>query len=442
MRSAAAAAAGLWLAAGAVVGLGPGSSQAIIVDGETPENTERPADDPGWDNFCHVIGEGTNLGSAVYIGQRSQLYPNGILLSARHLFPASGPGAIEFRCTNGAEFRVKRGPLRQSYEPLCVWRPGGLYGERGQKPACRLPEAGNLARITDVVLMEPDRDPGLPDLELATAEPPDGTPMLMIGEGNKAGPIVTPCVSSGVVRTSSGYRSAFSDDVPRWGLNRVVFGSYAVFDPDAGDAIPATGDSGGPAFVRDASSGRWKLLGLAYSSIAGSPEQQACIRDPEAPGIGPGAGWSALYNAKRQLASRRWDSDGDGISDFADNCPSVPNPDQWNANHLAIDAVPAGDRFEYAWLHTPIPDYVYGAQEDGATPPVAGNRCDADFDEDGSVSLADLVTFKACVLRRGTQRGPAADPTCAESDMDGSGRVTVGDLRLLRNVFGRNGQGM
>lgn len=442
MRSRTSAAAGLALAASASFLLGSPPGLAIIVDGETPANTRRPPDDPGWDNFCYVIGRGTSSGSAVYIGRRSARFPNGVLLSSRHLFPAAGPGALEFRCNDGARFRVKRVGDAQRYEPLCVWRPGGVYGERSEKPACVFQEGVNLGHITDIALLEPEIDPGAPDLALATLPPADGTPMLMIGEGNRAGSPVHPCVNAGTVVSSIGYSAASSNDVPRWGRNRVVSGRYAIFDPNAGEAIPAIGDSGGPAWIRTAGSPRWKLFGLAYSSIAGSPEQQACMRDASAPGSGPGASWSAIYNGELQIAARGRDSDDDGVSDFLDNCPTVANPDQWNANHVAIDAVPPGDHFEYSWLHAPIPDRVYGAQEDASTPPVAGNRCDGDFDESGTVSVADFRTLQACFLRRDSKRGPAADPDCSESDMDGSGSVGPGDIARFRLVFGKNGQGM
>ncbi len=430
------------LGASALLFLEAPASLAIVVDGETPANTSPPPDDPGWKNFCYLTGEGTSSGSAVYIGRRSARFPNGVLLSSRHLFPASGPGALEFRCNNGARFRVKRVGDAQRYEPLCVWRPGGVDGDRSQQPGCLLPEVGNLGRITDIVLLEPEIDPGAPDLELATQPPADGTPMLMMGEGNRAGSTVQPCVHAGAVLSAVGYAAASSNDVPRWGLNRVVFGSFAIFDPSAGEAIPAIGDSGGPAWIREVGTARWKLFGLAYTSVAGSPEQQACMRDANAPGNGPGASWSAIWNGELQLAARGRDSDDDGVSDFLDNCPTVPNPDQWNANHVAIDAVPPGDHFEYSWLHAPIPDRVYGAQEDGSTPPVAGNRCDGDFDESGRVSVADLKTLQACVKRRGSKPGPAADPKCSESDLNGSGSVGFADVALFRAVFGKNGQGM
>ncbi len=55
------------------------------------------------------------------------------------------------------------------------------------------------------------------------------------------------------------------------------------------------------------------------------------------------------------------DSDGDGVPDDVDNCITAPNPNQEDSD---------GD--------------------------LCGNHCDADYDQDGLVSITDFGTFQVC----------------------------------------------
>jgi hypothetical protein len=65
-----------------------------------------------------------------------------------------------------------------------------------------------------------------------------------------------------------------------------------------------------------------------------------------------------------------------------------------------------------------------------------GNSCDADFDQDGVASMMDFSVFRRCYGRPvPASDGPVADPTCAESDMDGNGVVGIGDFGLLKSEF-------
>ena len=103
--------------------------------------------------------------------------------------------------------------------------------------------------------------------------------------------------------------------------------------------------------------------------------------------------------------------DNDEVQDPVDNCPEA-----WNRSQLDSDG-------------------------DGR-----GNRCDADFDNDGEVGQLDLRMLRHCLRldrhdgRRHpgrpavAQRTPA--PSCAEMDMDGSGSVGRSDLRLFLQQCG------
>ncbi|CAG0985788.1 hypothetical protein MYXO_02120 [Myxococcaceae bacterium] len=58
-----------------------------------------------------------------------------------------------------------------------------------------------------------------------------------------------------------------------------------------------------------------------------------------------------------------------------------------------------------------------------------GNVCDADLNQDRFVGIPDFGIMLPCYLKSvGPGRGPAADPECRESDMDGSGLVDFQDF--------------
>lgn len=99
------------------------------------------------------------------------------------------------------------------------------------------------------------------------------------------------------------------------------------------------------------------------------------------------------------------DTDGDGVDNVLDNCTNVGNASQVDAD---------GDG--------------------------CGNRCDADYDNSGLVTVGDFNTFKTCFPRTvGAAGGPASDPTCTESDMDASGAFSVGDFNDFKNEFSTGG---
>ena len=90
------------------------------------------------------------------------------------------------------------------------------------------------------------------------------------------------------------------------------------------------------------------------------------------------------------------DSDGDGILDSQDNCTTVSNPDQQDAD---------GDAY--------------------------GNRCDGDLNNSGLVTAADLGLLRSVLGEPATN-----SPLTAAADLNGTGTVTAADYAMLRSALG------
>lgn len=90
------------------------------------------------------------------------------------------------------------------------------------------------------------------------------------------------------------------------------------------------------------------------------------------------------------------DPDADGILDGVDNCRSVTNADQLDAD---------GDAY--------------------------GNICDADLNNSGQVTAADFA-----ILRSVVGQNASSSATAARADLNGSGSVTAADFAILRNRIG------
>jgi photosystem II stability/assembly factor-like uncharacterized protein len=100
--------------------------------------------------------------------------------------------------------------------------------------------------------------------------------------------------------------------------------------------------------------------------------------------------WSPGTGIQRSIVPGT-DTDGDQINDLFDNCTNIPNNIQRDTD------------------------------QDGF-----GNLCDADLDNNGFVSFADLNLFRS---RFGT-----SDPN---ADFDGDGSVSFRDLNIFHNLFGQ-----
>lgn len=95
------------------------------------------------------------------------------------------------------------------------------------------------------------------------------------------------------------------------------------------------------------------------------------------------------------------DTDGDGLLDENDNCPTAFNPTQTNS-----DADPHGDACDNCVSRTNT--VQVDSDGDGC-----GNQCDSDFDQTGIVSGGNLGTIIQC-FNTGTV--PPAPAVCDCSD--------------------------
>jgi cysteine-rich repeat protein len=107
------------------------------------------------------------------------------------------------------------------------------------------------------------------------------------------------------------------------------------------------------------------------------------------------------------------DSDGDGVSDAADNCPLTANPGQED-----IDGDGVGDACDNCTLEM-------NADQRDVDGDGIGSICDADFDQNCVVQFQDLGALKAGIY--------GSDPNL---DIDGNGQVDFEDVgRLGRSFF-------
>jgi hypothetical protein len=163
------------------------------------------------------------------------------------------------------------------------------------------------------------------------------------------------------------------------------------------------GDSGGAVFLRDAA-GQWELAGVlhAIATYTNQPSNLALYGNVSF------AADLSFYRPQIEAlvtppCSSGPDGDGDGVVDSCDVCTLVYDPAQLDAD---------GDLY--------------------------GNACDGDFDQTGIVSSGDFNVYRLCSGKIvGPGVGPDQDPTCAESDMDGSGQVVVRDFTIWVSTFGK-----
>ncbi len=87
------------------------------------------------------------------------------------------------------------------------------------------------------------------------------------------------------------------------------------------------------------------------------------------------------------------DTDGDGVPDALDNCRETPNAAQVDSD---------GD--------------------------LCGNRCDADYDQDGAVGALDFLVFRACFA------GPAL-PVCDHAPDPLDGIVSILDFGVFQRQY-------
>jgi hypothetical protein len=134
------------------------------------------------------------------------------------------------------------------------------------------------------------------------------------------------------------------------------------------------------------------------------------------------------------------DSDGDGVLDGADNCPTTFNPSQTNTD---VTADPPGDSAGDACdnCRDLCNQLQYDSDSDGC-----GNICDADVDDPGASGIGDgvvgLPDFNAVVAAFGTTVPPASPDLdiantstgCAQEIPDNV--VGLVDFSAVLNAFG------
>ncbi len=363
--------------------LAPQANAVLIDSGDGSENTSAPADDPGWNQ----LGSAGSL-TAIYLG-------NGWVLSAAHVgFQDVVFGGVTYPKLEG------------SY--VVVWH--------------------DSKHPTDLALWRLSPAPPLPGLPIRALPPMLDREAILIGKGQNRGVATT-------WRGIGGYAALNQGDM-RWGTNRVlaldddiaiagnITRSFSVdFTPpppglspdlrceglhrnavgECPESAARPGDSGGAVFLRNAS-GQWELAGVLHviSTYADQPWNISLY------GNSSFAADLSYYRAQIEAiavdpCSTGSDADGDGVSDSCDGCIEVADSSQ-----IDVD----GD--------------------------LIGNACDGDFDQSGWTTMGDFNTFRLCFGRSVAPGvGPADDPSCSESDMDGTGAITVSDAVLLNRGLNR-----
>lgn len=116
------------------------------------------------------------------------------------------------------------------------------------------------------------------------------------------------------------------------------------------------------------------------------------------------------------------DLDGDGVADQCDNCPSVYNPGQFNTEDADGDAI--------LDCNDLCPDTVPGATVDAAGCPAVIRF---DFDRDGDVDMLDYDVFSACTSRATVPHN--GSPNCERSDADTDSDVDADDFGAFQRCY-------
>lgn len=356
------------------------SAEALVLDsGDGQGNTTPPADDPGW-SFVGRVGGPTG----VYLG-------NGWVLTANHV----GTNPVDF---DGIAYPVVPGSTIQLQNPD--------------------------TSFADLKVFRIDPYPDLGLLPIRATTPPVNAYLTFIAVG----------LSRGAATSWMGINGWLwgATTGKRWGTNRLTatgiangtlgfsasFTHVGTMGSTTHEAIGANGDSGGAAFVKNGST--WELAGLlfAISSFGGQPygtslygnltwsadlsqyrDQLIEITRPECANEVDDDGddlvdWPDDSGCSSELdVSEFPDQDDDGVDDSLDDCLTLANPGQQDAD------------------------------QDGY-----GNLCDADFNDNGIVGANDVAAIAA---RAGF---PAAGNE--EFDLDSSGAVGANDVARAASASG------
>ncbi|MFB3892037.1 MAG: trypsin-like peptidase domain-containing protein [Phycisphaerae bacterium] len=264
-------------------------AMAVIIDdgGTGSSNTTAPDGFPYWDNIFQDAD-----GTGVYLGNRW-------VLTAWHVNANSV-------VIQGTQYSVVPGTVLQM--------------------------TNSNGTTADMVVFRINGDPGLPSIPIATASPPSGTAVTMIGDGRDRMPDQLYWDANFNPATKqhyaySGFQWAATSRSVRWGDNTIVDIGQPIDEPNwgnttisfstrfwqyAGYCQAASGDSGGAVFV--GSGTNWSLAGMMFSISgfyrSGQPTDTAVFDNKT---------WSADLAAYRtQLTPIEGDANNNGIVDMTD----------------------------------------------------------------------------------------------------------------------------
>lgn len=176
------------------------------------------------------------------------------------------------------------------------------------------------------------------------------------------------------------------------------------------------------AFPAPISTGIWVEPLHGTASVTGSPGPQAGISITYTPDPGYSGPDSFQYWVEGGAIADYGlvtidviinDTDGDGVSDPADNCPVVSNAGQQD-----------GDDDDVGNACDNCTERANATQHD-SNGDGYGNICDADLNNSGSVTAADYAIFRSRL-----------NTTDADADLSGNGIVTALDYAIFRSYIG------
>ncbi len=151
--------------------------------------------------------------------------------------------------------------------------------------------------------------------------------------------------------------------------------------------------------------GEYSISGAAFTALAGTL-QGGSVRVRQTSSSIPGTATNAtlMIGGVSDTFTVTVELDGDGVPDAQDNCVLATNG----------PLIPDGGG------HSQL-----DADGDGY-----GNKCDPDLNNSGRVTVTDYT-----IMRNVLNQLPSSSPTAAAADLNGSGRVTVTDYTFLRNML-------
>jgi hypothetical protein len=376
--------------------LGNLSAQAVIVaSGTGTQNTTAPLDDPGWAN----LGIRGGL-SAVYLGNRW-------IVTAAHV----GIGSVTF---GGVPYDAIPGTTASF-----TTTPG---------------------QFADLIVFKLREDPGLPALAIASAPPPIGTAVVMIGNGRNRGAATTWNGIDGWL-WGAGYAK-------RWGTNlvgsapanetlgsnvsRAFWTEFTKSPPPqvtTSEAQGAVGDSGGALFVENGSS--WELGGVLFliATFNGQPASSSFYGNLTYAVDLSFYRSAILAVTTRPACNDGIEDDGDGLTDYP-NDPGCASAGDLDERSPALVCDDGADNDGDTLVDFPA--------DTGCSSPLDATETSAplDADGDGVANSSDNCPYEPNPTQSDVGGIGAAAPdgigdACQCGDVNDSGTVTGSDATVL-----------